>query len=47
LGQLIGADPVGVLRGGPVGQVLLVVGVGLAAAGATWCDHILRSAVPR
>lgn len=47
MGQLIGADPIGVLRGGLIGQVLLVVGVGLAAAGAAWSDHILRSAVPR
>lgn len=47
LGELIGADPIGVLRGGLIGQALLVVGVGLAAAGATWSDHILRSAVPR
>jgi tight adherence protein B len=47
LGQLIGADPLGVLRGGPLGQALLVAGVVLAAAGATWSDHILRTAVPR
>jgi tight adherence protein B len=47
LGQLIGADPVGVLRGGPLGQVLLVVGVALAAAGSAWSERILDSAVPR
>lgn len=47
LGQMLGADPVAVLRGGVLGQVLLVVGVALAAAGSTWTDHILRSAVPR
>lgn len=47
LGQLVGADPVGVLRGGVLGQGLLVAGVGLAAAGAAWCEHILRVAVPR
>lgn len=46
LGQLLGADPVGVLRGGVVGQLLLVVGVGLTAAGFAWTDHILRGAVP-
>jgi tight adherence protein B len=46
LGELIGADPIGVLRSGLLGQVLLVVGVGLAAAGAAWSDHILRRAVP-
>jgi tight adherence protein B len=47
LGQLVGADPVAVLRGGPLGQAMLVVGAGLAAAGAAWSDRILRSAVPR
>jgi tight adherence protein B len=47
LGQLIGADPVSVLRGGVLGQVLLVVGVALAAAGSAWSERILRSAVPR
>jgi tight adherence protein B len=47
LGQLVGADPIGVLRGGVAGQLLLVVGVGLAAAGAAWSEHILRGAVPR
>jgi tight adherence protein B len=46
LGELIGADPIGVLRTGLLGQALLVVGVGLAAAGAAWSDHILRKAVP-
>ncbi len=47
LGQLVGADPVGVLRGGVLGQVLLVAGVVLAAAGHAWSERILRSAVPR
>jgi tight adherence protein B len=47
LGQLVGADPVAVLRGGVVGQVLLVVGVALLAAGSAWTEKILRSAVPR
>jgi tight adherence protein B len=47
LGQLIGADPIGVLRSGVLGQALLVVGIGLAAAGAAWSERILRSAVPR
>ena len=45
LGQLLGADPVGVLRDGALGQTLLVTGVGLATAGFTWCDRILRTAV--
>lgn len=47
LGQLMGADPVGVLRGGLLGQALIVVGVGLAAAGSAWTEQILRTAVPR
>lgn len=47
LGQLLGAHPLAVLRGGGLGQALLVLGVGLAAAGVLWTDHILRAAVPR
>ena len=47
LGQLIGADPIGVLRGGVLGQLLLVAGIALAAAGMAWSEHILRSAVPQ
>ncbi|HYH29201.1 MAG TPA: type II secretion system protein [Pseudonocardia sp.] len=47
LGQLIGADPIGVLRSGPWGQVLLVVGVVFVAAGSAWSERILSSAVPR
>lgn len=47
LGQLMGADPIGVLRGGLLGQVLIVVGVGLAAAGSAWTERILHTAVPR
>jgi tight adherence protein B len=47
LGQLIGADPIGVLRGGALGQLLLVAGIGLAAAGMAWSERILRSAVPQ
>ncbi len=47
LGQLLGADPIGVLRGGALGQVLLVVGLGLVAAGRAWTEQILRRAVPR
>ncbi|MGE3288221.1 MAG: type II secretion system F family protein [Pseudonocardia sp.] len=45
LGQLLGADPIGVLRDGLVGQSLLVVGVGLATGGFTWCDRILCGAM--
>lgn len=47
LGQLLGAHPLAVLRSGVPGQVLLVVGVGLAAVGVLWTEHILRAAVPR
>jgi len=47
LGQLVGADPVGVLRDGVLGQALLVVGVALACAGLAWTGRILRAAVPR
>jgi len=47
LGQLLGADPLGVLRSGLIGQALVVVGVGLAAAGAMWSEQIVRRAVPR
>lgn len=45
LGQLTGADPVGVLRHS-VGQVLLAAGVGLTVAGAAWSERILSRAVP-
>jgi tight adherence protein B len=47
LGQLIGADPIGVLRGGLPGQVLLVLGVAFVTAGSAWSERILRTAVPR
>jgi tight adherence protein B len=47
LGQMIGADPVGMLRSGVLGQVLLVLGVALMAAGSAWSERILDSAVPR
>ena len=47
LGELLGAEPVAVLRGGVLGQVLLVLGVGLTAAGHAWSEQILRRAVPR
>jgi tight adherence protein B len=47
LGELVGAAPLQVLRSGVLGQVLVVIGVGLAAAGAAWTRAVLRSAVPR
>ena len=47
LGELVGAGPLAVLRSGVLGQLLVVVGVGLAATGAVWTERILRGAVPR
>jgi tight adherence protein B len=47
LGQLVGAGPLDVLRSGLLGQLLVVVGVGLALVGAAWTGRILRAAVPR
>lgn len=44
LGQLIGARPVAVLLGTPIGSVLLVLGVTLAAAGMWWADAIVARA---
>lgn len=41
LGQLMGAHPLGVLFGSPLGGILLVVGVALAAAGVLWADAIV------
>ena len=46
LGQLLGADPLGVLRGSLLGQALLVLGAGLAAVGLAWSERIVRAAVP-
>ena len=47
LGELIGAGPLHVLRSGVLGQMLVVAGVGLAAAGAAWARAVMRAAVPR
>ena len=41
LGQLMGADPLGVLLGTSLGGILLVVGATLAAAGIWWSDAIV------
>jgi tight adherence protein B len=46
MGSGIGADPWRVLTATPVGQVLLVVGVGLEAAGLAWSARLVRRAVP-
>lgn len=47
LGELAGAGPLHVLRSGVLGQLLVVCGVGLSAAGVVWARAITRSAVPR
>ena len=47
LGQLVGAEPLAVLRTGLLGQGLLVTGVALGAGGMAWSEAIMRSAVPR
>jgi len=47
LGELIGAAPLAVLRSGLAGQLLVLVGVGLAATGALWTDHLTRGVIPR
>jgi len=47
LGELVGAAPLQVLRSGALGQMLVVCGVGLLAAGAAWAQALMRSAVPR
>jgi tight adherence protein B len=46
MGSGIGADPWGVLTGTGVGQVLLVTGVGLEAAGLAWSRRLIARAVP-
>jgi tight adherence protein B len=45
LGELVGAGPLAVLRSSALGQLLVVLGVGLGAVGAMWTARILRSAV--
>ena len=45
MGSGIGADPWGVLTGTATGQVLLVAGVALEAAGLTWSRRLVARAV--
>ena len=45
LGSAIGADPVGVLFGTPIGRVLLCVGLALDAAGLFWTMHLIDRAL--
>lgn len=46
LGQAVGAAPLRLLCETLVGQVLLVVGTGLACAGALWSARLMSRAVP-
>jgi tight adherence protein B len=46
LGQAVGAAPLRVLGETPVGQVLLVIGTGLACAGVLWSARLVSGAVP-
>jgi tight adherence protein B len=46
MGSGIGADPWGVLTGTGVGQILLVAGVGLEAAGLAWSRRLIARAAP-
>jgi tight adherence protein B len=46
MGSGIGADPWRVLTATPVGQLLLVVGVGLEGAGLAWSARLVRRALP-
>jgi tight adherence protein B len=47
LGAVMGADPLAVLTGTALGQVLLVAGVALQCIGLAWSTHITSRAVPR
>lgn len=44
VGQLIGAEPVAVLVGTPLGRVCAVAGAVLAAAGVVWTRRLVRAA---
>ncbi|MDO8393853.1 MAG: hypothetical protein Q7T31_05635 [Dietzia sp.] len=44
LGSGFGADPLGVLLGGPIGGVLCLIGAGFLAAGLLWTDRIVDGA---
>lgn len=45
LGQAMGARPLAILLGGGLGGVLLVIGVGLVAAGLWWTERITAKVV--
>ncbi|WP_445153465.1 hypothetical protein ACTWLI_08385 [Arthrobacter sp. Hor0625] len=44
LGMLLGADPLAVLLGTPLGTAALVAGLALAAAGRVWSSRLVRAA---
>lgn len=46
MGTAMGANPLGLLTGGGIGGFLLVIGVGLDAAGFVLTHKILQSASP-
>jgi tight adherence protein B len=46
LGHAVGAAPLRVLCENPVGQVLLVIGTGLACVGVQWSARLVSGAVP-
>ncbi len=46
LGHAVGADPLRVLCETLVGQILLVIGTGLACLGALWSARLMSGAVP-
>jgi tight adherence protein B len=46
LGQAVGAAPLRVLSETAVGQLLLVIGTGLACAGVWWSERLVSGAVP-
>jgi tight adherence protein B len=46
LGHAVGAAPLRVLCATPVGQVLLVIGTGLACFGVLWSARLVSGAVP-
>ncbi|GAA0510287.1 type II secretion system protein [Saccharopolyspora subtropica] len=42
-GQAVGADPMAVFAGGPLGQLLLLAGVALLCAGTCWTVRLTRA----
>ncbi|MBF6216042.1 type II secretion system F family protein [Nocardia puris] len=46
LGQLMGANPLGILLTSPAGAILLPLGAALACTGLLWSDAITRKVLP-